>query len=313
VIPAPVRAPAEPEEEPSWSNLVEGESPTAQGKTATPRAARRGPTSFTQRIGGLPMTAASRRLGWVIGIASLFVFTLILVVGILTWVFTRNPDSTKQDNTGVSVIYVSSQGGNNASPTIADALSKIRGKSRQAARIVVQDDVTESDVLIDVPKVSIEAEAGKAIRWRPSAKAGAARLFSVHKAEGVHVKGITLDGENRVDILVNLYHRCPGTRFEDMKLMGFRKYGFWVTNAEGGKEPDRRIQFNRLEIVTSQPEQAAFFFSIARNVRDTPPKNQYFSLSDCKFEGPGAKVKTPDPATLDHIDLPAGVQIVQGN
>jgi hypothetical protein len=87
----------------------------------------------------------------------------------------------------------------------------------------------------------------------------------------------------------------------------------WVTNCEGGKEPDRRIQFSHLDIVTTQPEQTAFFFSIAPSVRDTPPKNEYFALEECKLEGPGQLVKTPDLAALDHIDLPRGVQPIQGN
>lgn len=176
----------------------------------------------------------------------------------------------------------------------------------------MQNDVAENDVLIDVPNVHIEVEEGKTIRWRPSTKPGATKLFSVHKVEGVHVKGFTLDGENRVDVLMNLYHRCPGARFEDMKLMGFRKYGIWVTNCEGGKEPERRIQFNRLEFVTAQPDQTAFYFSIYPAVRETPSKNQFFSLSDFKFDGPGSKVMTADASTLDNIELPPGVSVVQG-
>jgi serine/threonine protein kinase len=307
VISAPVRAPAEPEEEPSWRDLVERESPSRPAKEAVPRAA------LTRRVGGLPTTASSRRLGWVIAIASFLVFALIVTASILTWLFTRNTASTTGEKAVPSVLFVRSQGGNDASPTLADALAKLRGKSRPAARIIVQEDLAENDVLIDVPNVTIEPEAGKTIRWRPGPREGASKLFSVYKAEGVRVKGFTLDGENRVDILVNLYHRCPGTRLEDMKLTGFRKYGIWVTNGEGGKEADRRIQFNRLEIVTTQLEQAAFYFSIAPSVRDTPPKNQYFSLNDCKWEGPGQQVKTQNLDTLDNIDLPAGVRPVQGN
>ncbi len=246
----------------------------------------------------------------VIAIASGLVLGLVLVWVILAWMFRSSADSTASANATPAVFYVHSKGGGDVSRSIAEALARLRGKVRRAAKIIVQDDLAENDVFLDVPNVTIEAEEGKTIRWHPATKA-ATKLFSIHKAEGVCVKGFTLDGEDRVDMLVNLYHRCPGVRLEDLKLIGFKKYGIWVTNCAGGTAPGQSIQFDRLEIVTTRQEQAAVYFSIVSSVRDAPSKNAFFHFRDCQLEGPGAKVQTKDLATLDHIDLPDGVQPVQ--
>ena len=136
--------------------------------------------------------------------------------------------------------------------------------------------------------------------------------FPYTRPEGVRIKGFILDGENRVDLLVNLFRRCSGTKLEDLKLQGFKKYGIWVTNCEGGEGPDRVIQFNRLEFVTTAKEQTALFFSIEPGMSKLYPKNRHFAFHDCKFVGEGTKVKTPDPATLENIEWPPNVQPVQG-
>ncbi len=264
---------------------------------------------MTQRVGGLPPTAPMGKFGWIIGIASAIVLGLIVVAGIAAWIFGGASNPTPPVNAGPLVFQVNPRGGNNASTSLAEVLARLRGKNKPA-RIIVQDDLAESDVLVNVPNVVIEAEEGKTIHWRPSPKEGATKLFAVYKAEGVRIKGFTLDGDNRIDILVNLFHRCPGTKLEDLKLQGFRKYGIWVTNCEGGESQDRRVQFNRLEFVTIRPEQTALFFSIEPGIRDAIPKNRYFAFHDCTFVGPGTKVKTPDLASVAHIDWPADVKPV---
>jgi len=136
-------------------------------------------------------------------------------------------------------------------------------------------------------------------------------LFAVYKAEGVCIKGFTLDGEDRLDLLVNLFHRCPGVKLEALKLQGFKKYGIWVTNCEGS--PQRRIEFNRLKFLTTQKEQSALFFSIEPGIRDLIPKDRYFTFHDCTFVGAGTAVKTADLTALENINWPPNVQPVRGH
>jgi serine/threonine protein kinase len=310
VMPAAVRVPAELEEEPAWEDLLATNGPQSAERGV--RSEEREVRSAEKKAISSPLSPHSslltrRRLLRVVAIASGLVLGMVFVWILLAWMFRKPDDSAASGNSTPAVLYVNSRQDSNASRSVSDALSRIRGKGRHAVKIIVQDDLAENDVFIDVSNITIEAEEGKTIRWHPTAKA-ATKLFSVHKAEGVHIKGFTLDGEDRVDMLVNLYHRCPGVRLEDLKLIGFKKYGIWVTNCAGGAGAGQGIQLDRLEIVTTRQEQAAVYFSIASSVRDAPSKNEFFHFRDCKLEGPGAKVQTKDLATLDHIE---GVQLVQ--
>ena len=313
VTPPPLPAPPEPELGASWEELDKenGAAPARSG--AVPRAARKGPASSTMRVGGLPpATTTSQRLGWVVGIASTVILVLLALSAALAWVFSRRADSVEQTPAGPVVYYVNRLGTNGAFSSIAAALDKVRQKGKRPARIVVQEDLAESDVFVDVPNLSLEAEEGKTIRWRPSSNTRSSKLLFISKAEGFHLKGFQMDGDNRIDLLINLYHHCPACHLENVKLQNFKRYGIWIANCEGGEKKDRHVLLDRVNFVTTQDDQTALFFSVETGVRDAIPKNKFIDLSDCTFEGPGEKVKTPDLATLDQVAFPAGVQPVQG-
>lgn len=304
----PIHAPLQPEKTPSWEELLEEEDAPAARDEIVPRPARRNPISVARRVGGLPPDTAPGRLGWIIGGASVIVLGLVLVAAFFSWISSGATNPISVTPKGPAVFYVNPRGDNNSPKLIAEILNGLRGKSKQAARIIVQDDIAESDLVVDVPQVTIEAEEGKTIHWRPSAKPDANKLFMVSKAENVRIKGFVLDGENRLDMLINLFHRCPGVKLENLQLQGFKKYGIWVTNCEGsGEHP---IEFNQLKFITSQKDQTALFFSA--DLRGAPPKNRYFAFHDCTFVGEGTKGKTTDPATLENIDWPPNVQPVKG-
>ncbi len=302
-------APLQMEQVQPWGELLEQESASVEVEKVLPITTRRSSISATRRGGGVPPTAPPRTLGWIIGISSGVVVGLLLVAGILAWLLGGSAEPVPAAAPPPTVFYVNSHDGDNKASSIAEVLDRLRGKSKQAARIIVQDDISESDLVIDVPHVTIEAEEGKTICWRPAPKPGT-KLFSVHKAEDVCVKGFTLDGEDRIEILVNLFHRCPGVTLEDLKLQGFKKYGIWVTNCEGS--PERQVEFKRLEFVTTHKNQSALFFSIEPGVRDLIPKDRYFAFHECTFSGKGTAVKTAEPATLENIDWPPNVQPIQG-
>jgi eukaryotic-like serine/threonine-protein kinase len=307
---APVRAPLKPQQEPPWDELLRDEPPPAAGNGPLPRSARRNPISVSQRVVGLPPTAPSHRLGWVVAIASAIVMGFIFVAAVLVWIFGGGTKEEAPPHSEHAVFHVNPRGENEAK-SIAEVLRHLRGNNKQPARIIVQDDVVENDVIIDVPNVLIEAEEGKTIHWRPSASAkpAPANLFRVSGAKNVHIKGFVLDGENRVNTLVNLYHHCPGAKLEDLKLQGFKQYGIWIANCEGGEGADR-VQLNRLKFITNQKAQTAVFFSINAKISDIP-KNRFFTFHDCTFIGEGTPVKTDDPATLENIHWPPNVRPVK--
>ena len=305
--------PAEPELAASWEELDKGNGAPLARSGAVPRAARKGPGSSTLPVGGLPpATTTSHRLGWVVGIASILVFVLVAVGGALVWIISKRADTVELAPAGPPVYYVNRLGTNGAYSSIAAALDKVRQKGKRPARIVVQEDLAESDVLVDVPNLTLEAEEGKTIHWRPSSNPRSTKLLLISKAEAFHLKGFRMDGDNRIDLLINVYHHCPACRLEDVKLQNFKKYGMWITNCEGGEKEDRHVVLDHLNFVTTQKEQTALFFSVEAFARDAIPRNKFIDIRDCTFEGPGEKVKTLDPATLDHVVFPAGVQPIQG-
>jgi serine/threonine protein kinase len=313
VLPPPAPAAADAALGNSWEELANGNGASPARSGTVPRAARKGPASSTMRVGGLPPAITTNAIGWVIGIASLIVLAIVGIGIALAFILGGKSDSGQSMIPGSAVYYVNRLGTNGASSSISAVLEKIRQqKGKYPVRIVVQEDLAESDVLVDVSNVTIEADPGKTIRWRPSSKANSIKLLQVSKAESFLLKGFELDGEYKIEFLINLYLHCPGCRIEDVKLQGFKKYGIWIANCEGGESPDRHVVFRRLTFVTTQKEQASLFLSIESGARDFIPKNKFLDLRDCTFDGPGDKVRTPDPSTLDHVDLPAGVQPVQG-
>ncbi len=306
-------APAEPELGTSWEELDKGNGAPPARSGAVPRAARKGPASSTMRVGGLPPATSSRHLGWVVGIASILVLVLVAVGAALAWVFSKKPDTVEQVPAGPPVYYVNRLGTDGAYSSIAAALEKVRQKGKRPARIIVQEDLAESEVVVDVPNLTLEAEEGKTIHWRPSSKPGSTKLLLISKAEAFQMKGFQMDGDNRLDSLIAMYHHCPGCQLQELKLQSFKKYGIWIMNCEGGPTNDRHVMLSRLNFVTTQKEQCALFFNIlAGSIKDAIPKNKFIDVRDCTFEGPGEKVKTPDLTTLDHVEFPTGVQAIQG-
>jgi serine/threonine protein kinase len=305
---APLQATDSTDQEPSWKDLTSDVETSEELNHATSRAGRRGPISATLRVGGLPPAASSHRVGWIVAGASGAVVGLLILGGILAWFFGGKSNSQSSATGEPTVYHVNPRGGSKGYTSIFQVLSQLRGKPKQAARIIVEDDVAENDLVIDVPHVSIEAEEGKTIRWHPSAKPNASKLFMISKAEDVHIKGFTLDGENRVDFLVNLFNRCPGTRLENLKLKGFKKYGIWVTNCEGSQTPEQHIQMDRLEFITTNSQQSALFFTVEPGMRKAIPTNRFFAFHNCTFDGPGSKVTVRDLSNVADIEWPEGVE-----
>jgi serine/threonine protein kinase len=317
---APVRAPIPSPDEAPWKELEEPETPSPAANGTIPRASRRNSASLAPRVGGLPPVAPAHQLGWAITISSVIVLGSLLVFSVLVWMFSGGTPGKgtkeKQAPLAEPLIYQvnpRAENDNGAAKSIAEVLDKLRGSSnKQLVRIIVQNDIAESDVVFDVPNVRIEAEDGKTIRWRPAAspKPVPPNLFMVSKARNVRIKGFTLDGENRLDILVKLYHHCAGVKLEDLRFHGFKKYGICVSNCEG-EEGAERIRLERLEFAFTQKEQTAVYFSINPKITDIP-KNRFFLFKDCKFQGAGTPVKSANPALEQDITWPPNVQPVQG-
>src|SRR5262249_54273616 len=101
VIPVPVHAPAEPEEEPSWGDLLATNDSKTEGRGA--RGEGRGGRS---RPSSIILRPSKRRLGLIIALASFLVLGMICAVGALVWLLNRPSGSATSENLRPVVIYV---------------------------------------------------------------------------------------------------------------------------------------------------------------------------------------------------------------
>ena len=244
-----------------------------------------------------------------VGIASSSVLALVLILALLSWMFGQKPDKKRSDNPEPMVLRVNRLGNDGAHSSLAAALKSVAAR-KQSARIVLEEDILESAVMVTLPNVTIEAEAGKTITWRPSIDAKPeTKLLIVNKAAGFHLKNVRLDGENRTETLINLFHHCPGMVLEDLILQGFQKHAIWVTNCEGGESLSQHVLIHRVQFLSAKPEQTDVYFSIEKHAQNAIPVNKFFLIRDCTW-GQGTKVKTSDAKALDRFDFPDGVHPV---
>jgi serine/threonine protein kinase len=304
----PERVPAVAVRPPSWEDLTRPAGGTTGRLDRGPAAPRKSDTSRRVPAAG---ASADRRDLWVAAAAGAGV--LLLVVALVLWLVfggSRTP-ATAPAAPERPTLRVGHPGKPGVFATLRQAVAHAKRAAGQGARILVQDDLKEGSVLIDVPNLTIEPEGGKPIVWKPAEGQSPDTLLTVNNAEGFRLKGITLDGEGRTVALINLYRHCPGLVLEGLVLKGFKNYGVWVTNCEGGPSPDKHVQLLKLRFHTADAGQTALFFDVRDHSKKEFPKDRFFTVRDCSFFGPGAKVKAAKFQELEEVDVP-GVSVIEG-
>jgi hypothetical protein len=104
----------------------------------------------------------------------------------------------------------------------------------------------------------------------------------VDEVEGLTVKGITFDGADKADTLIQIHGKCLDLKLENLILSRFKNSGIRVTSAAGIE--GHPINFNRLEIHPRGADQFCIQFEM-----DSPKgaKNSWINLSDCKSTNKG--------------------------
>jgi hypothetical protein len=197
-------------------------------------------------------------------------------------------------------------------PAAGGRLEPILRLAHDGDRIVLQSDVTaEVDLFVAKKNLTIEAEPGKTITWRcpPRIPRDANKLLLVSAVAGLQLKGITLDGDGRLDNLLVLFGECPGTRLENLILKGYKKHGIQISNCSGSSE--QRIVLANLHFF-GRPGQTGLFFDVLTGSGVTA--NRYISVRDCSFHG-GSRVRTPNPGFIDRstVEMPLGVSVEVGS
>ncbi len=198
-------------------------------------------------------------------------------------------------------LYVHRDGANNAYKTLKQALAH----ATLGDTIILQSDITEA----------VEGElSGRTIRgegnivWKAPPGRASGVLLQVRNAREFILKGLTLDGDGQIDVLVDLQKSCPGTRFEDVTLTHARKACIQFNNCSGTQ--DQPLVFQKTRFITDE-NQTALQFRFDTKLQFNVPFTGYITVRpDCIFEGRGRKVTyQADPRSFkaDTIKLPPGV------
>jgi hypothetical protein len=190
------------------------------------------------------------------------------------------------------MLVVDRSGAPGTFPTIAAAL-------RQAppdAHIVVRADTWAEALHVPADgsgTVRIEGQApgGSPVRWRvPQDHPAGQPLLRVTGRAGLHLRGMVLDGDNRLHNLVLVAGPCPALSLEDLHLTGFRQNAAAFRACSGTAE--RPVTLRRVRIASGRQEASALSFEARAD-----ELNQHLHVSDCRLEGPfSAAVVLDGPA-----------------
>jgi len=183
-------------------------------------------------------------------------------------------------------------------------------------RIIIETDITEADVNVSKKNITIEGAEGKSITWRsPPNMPDNAKLLNITGAEGLLVRNLTFDGENRGMALIQIYSKCDGLKLENLELTGIRQYGLLFATAAGSREAPMLVR--NVRILTSRPDSYAVGFWPASHA--TISQTCHLAFRDLSISGPGRKLvqrlqkvtnEPPrSPVLLDTILLPGGLTI----
>ncbi len=247
----------------------------------------------------LPLTER-KWFWWAVGCAA--VCALLLFVALLWRALTPPAAKAASTTREPLAVFATDRGG---------AAASLRARLREARNgdvIEIHDDLAAGDVIAGtsgVRNLTIQGRGGKTIVWRCPSE-GAAKLLTLNSAAGLTLRNLTFDGEGKVDALVALCGSSAGLALENVRFQGFRKCGVWVTNCAGSAE--RPVVLGSLRFTTTGPSQAAVLFDVNPEVQGIT-RDEYFSVRDCTFDGPGTRVRTRGPGMFDHVDLQPGVAV----
>lgn len=183
-------------------------------------------------------------------------------------------------------------------------------------RIIIETDITEADVNVSKKNITIEGAQGKSITWRsPPNMPATAKLLNITGAEGLLVRNLTFDGENRGMALIQIYSKCDGLKLENLELTGIRQYGLLFATAAGSREAPMLV--HNVRILTSHPDSYAIGFWPAKHA--TISQTSHLAFRELSISGPGRKLvqrlqqvsnEPPrSPVLMDTILLPGGLTL----
>jgi hypothetical protein len=238
------------------------------------------------------------------------VVALLLLLGgtvlAVWWVVSRGGQpADRGDAPPASAALHVSQTAPDACRTVGEALRR----AQAGGHIALHDPVVREALLVDgktwklPPNITVgpAEELKEPVRWLLPEKSKANQMLVLSNVDGLTLRGITFDGEQRAQDALSLTGRNPGLVLEDVTVTGFRRSGVLITNCTGGM--GRPVSLVRLRAVTQTDAQIAVLFDLNRNVRD-PNINQFISFHDCRVEGPSKTPLKHAPDIVKDVQLP---------
>jgi len=302
--------PASPKEDEGapWEHLApETEDLTAQADTP-PRQSRKSTPSSTRRQRGTKPNAAQDRKRVIVVVAIVSVLILGGFAAAALWAWLRDPGPSAASNTGPVVRPPLRVGKGQRFATVQTAIKNaIPGDT-----ILVQGpDALEEELLFDGKderrkNLTIAADNGDTpLVWRAPKGKELTNLIVLSSADGLKLRGFTLDADNRcTKSVVLLTGRCPGTMLEDLTVQGFTNTGVLLMNCEG--EAARPLTLTKVKVTTpaGKTAEAAFAFDLSPQIEARP--NRFIHFHDCQADGTysKARVLNPEKVQEDVTGLP---------
>jgi serine/threonine protein kinase len=302
---APVQAPAAPleEEAASWEELVsDTDDPTAYLDT-TPKSGKRSGASRKGASGRnlQVLTASSRRLWIVVGIATAAVALLVSLVIWIAMALSSGPKKQQGQNQPPTLRVDPSGEEKGTYKTIQQAVNQ----ASPNAHIILTADVAEAGVRVGLKEnLVIESAAGKRIEWRFPDGSKENKLLNINASPGFELKGVALDGKGKAENLITLFSSCPGLKLTDIDLRNFQNCGVLAANCDGtAKQP---ISLSDLRFTTTAPDQTGLYFTfINASIQST----EHLIVEHCNLSGPGQPVRATNPEAVKGVKLPDGWKI----
>jgi serine/threonine protein kinase len=200
-----------------------------------------------------------------------------------------NPSAPTKPAAPVDTVFVSKdkvESGDVA--TIAEALKKVKEDNR-LTKIVLRPDTYEEAVRLTRATLKsnlvIEAPPGddgvSATLIPPKSLSPSEPLLLIDNGATVKVKGLTLDGQKKHDVLVVVRGNCTSMLLEDIKLRGFKKVGLQLDGCLAGTKKGQEAILRGLRIDTQAEKEQAVQAAVSL-ARD----NRFVLFQNCRFEGP---------------------------
>lgn len=178
-------------------------------------------------------------------------------------------------------LVVAAAGAEPRYPTVAAALAA--AKPGQRTTILIRNPVHQEQLSLAGSKatnVTIESHPGMTATWVPPPGAPDNKgLLDLTGVEGVRVKGIRFDGQQRIRDLVKVTGACPELTLDDIQVTGFTRSGVAFFGCTGTES--RLVTVQRL--LASGGGEGASGVLFEQGIA-----HKSIQLLDCRFDGPMA-------------------------